>query len=94
MPPPNDGFFNRLADQAVGVAAESRYVSTQPADPADRNHITRLDVVFKTDPFSEASLAALEQVHETFKRAAGARAAAGRGPPRSASPARPRRSTT
>ena len=60
---PDRGFFNRFAGQAVGVAAESRYVGTQPADAADRNHITRLDLVFKTDPFSEASLHALEEVH-------------------------------
>ncbi len=65
----NSGFLNRIAGSAVSLGAESRYVGTQPASPADRNHITRLDLVFKTDPFSEASLQSLEEVQATLRSA-------------------------
>jgi RND superfamily putative drug exporter len=61
--------FERLADQAVRIAAESRYVSTKPRRAADVNHIARLEIVFKTDPFSESSLAALEEVRAMLGRA-------------------------
>ncbi|HEU5115529.1 MAG TPA: MMPL family transporter, partial [Isosphaeraceae bacterium] len=40
----------------------AHYVSTQPKDQADRNHITRLDVVFGSNPFSEESLESLDRV--------------------------------
>jgi len=63
------GFFNRLAEQAINSAVESRYVSINPARGPDRNHITRIDIVFKTDPFSEASLQALDQVHAVLRAA-------------------------
>jgi RND superfamily putative drug exporter len=63
------GILNRLADQALSAGADSRYVSTRPVAPADRNHITRIDVVFKTDPFSEASLSALEEVYAVLRAA-------------------------
>jgi putative drug exporter of the RND superfamily len=69
-PPANSGFLNRLAGTAVSLGAESRYVGTQPASSVDRNHITRLDLVFKTDPFSEPSLRALEEVQDTLRAAA------------------------
>ena len=98
--PPDGGaersLLNRIASQAVAVAAESRYVSTQPALPADRNHITRLDVVFKSDPFSEASLRALEEVRDKLRKSAavdGQPLAGGVTPP-SVSPAQARCSTT
>jgi putative drug exporter of the RND superfamily len=67
---PDDGFLNRLAGQVVSAAVESRYVSTAPADRADRNHITRFDVVLKSDPFSESSSETLEQVYNVLKAAA------------------------
>ncbi len=67
---PDSGFINRFAGQAAGVVAESRYVGIQPAAAVDRNHITRFDLVFKTDPFSEASLQALEQVQTLLQSAA------------------------
>jgi putative drug exporter of the RND superfamily len=69
---PDAGLVNRFASQAVGLAAESRYVGTRPALAADRDHITRLDVVFKSDPFSEASLRALVEVREKLQTAASA----------------------
>ncbi len=48
---------------------ESRYVSVRPLQAEDANHITRLDIVFKTDPFSEASLEALDRVRQTLEEA-------------------------
>ncbi len=68
-PAASDGFFNRMAGQALITAAESRYVSTRPAQAADRGHITRFDVLFDTDPFSAASLVALERVYEMLQQA-------------------------
>jgi RND superfamily putative drug exporter len=41
---------------------DARYVSMAPAHPEDLNHITKIDVVFNNDPFSEASLNGLEEV--------------------------------
>jgi RND superfamily putative drug exporter len=64
------GLFGRLADQAVRLGAEMRYVSLQPTERSDLNHITRFDIVFQTDPFSEASLQALEHVREVLQHAA------------------------
>ena len=51
------------------MAAESRYVSLKPAKRADLNHITRFDIVFKTDPFAEPSLETLEQVRDVLQTA-------------------------
>jgi RND superfamily putative drug exporter len=71
-PAPPQGFLNRLAGQAVRTGVLSRYVSTRPAVETDRNHITRIEVVFETDPFSGSSLQALERVHETLRGATAA----------------------
>jgi RND superfamily putative drug exporter len=65
----NQGFMKRLAQEALRAAAESRYVSLTPKAPADRTHITRLDLVFGTDPFSAQSLDTLESVQREFKAA-------------------------
>ena len=64
------GLFGRIADLPLQIGAESRYVSVKPADPADANHITRFDIVFKTDPFSQTSLEALDRVRQTILAAA------------------------
>jgi RND superfamily putative drug exporter len=64
-PPRTDrGLFRQFADNALKTAADARYVSTRPKLSADRNHLTRLDVVFKTDPFSMASLQSLDRVNQ------------------------------
>jgi RND superfamily putative drug exporter len=71
-PPVRDSeksFVQRLADQAMRAAADSRYVSTNPSDRVDLNHITRFDIVFKSDPFSPTSLAALDAVLQTLSTA-------------------------
>ena len=65
----SQGILGGLTNRAVGAAAESRYVGTRPTRESDRNHITRLDVVFKADPFSAESLATLERVDETLHSA-------------------------
>ena len=62
--------FEWLAGQMVRIAAEPRYVSVNPRQAADLNHITRFEIVLKTDPFSESSLQALEDVRATLRRAA------------------------
>jgi RND superfamily putative drug exporter len=59
-------FFSRFDDVALRLGAASRYVSLQPTELPDLNHITRFVIVFKTDPFSEASLEALERVREVL----------------------------
>lgn len=69
--PSERSFIGRMTDSAVRLAAESRYVSVRPADPADAEHITRLDIVFKTDPFAEPSLEALDRVRQTIADASG-----------------------
>ena len=67
VPDSEKTFLQRLADQAMRAAADSRYVSTQPGDKADLNHITRFDIVFKSDPFSPTSLASLDAVNRLYR---------------------------
>ena len=66
---PEAGLINRLAGHALNIASESRYVSVKPLRGEDRDHITRFDVLFKTDPFSESSLHALERVADLLRAA-------------------------
>jgi RND superfamily putative drug exporter len=68
-PATGKSLFKRLTDQVVRMAAEPRYVSVRPMQAADLNHITRMEIVLKTDPFSESSLQALEGVRATLRRA-------------------------
>ncbi|MGO8897541.1 MAG: MMPL family transporter [Isosphaeraceae bacterium] len=62
-------FLQRLADQAMRAATDSRYVSTNPLNKADLNHITRFDIVFRSDPFAPSSLESLEDVREVLNAA-------------------------
>jgi RND superfamily putative drug exporter len=64
--------FARLGDQLLRAGAESRYVSLSPSKRSDLNHITRFDIVFKTDPFSEAGLEALERARDVLQTASAA----------------------
>lgn len=52
--------FNREINQQV----QGNYVSINARDKADRGHITRVDVVFKTSPFAAASLETLDRVRK------------------------------
>jgi RND superfamily putative drug exporter len=63
------GLLARLANRAVDVAAEARYVATAPRETTDAGHITRIEVVFRTDPFSESSLRTLQEVDSTLRLA-------------------------
>ena len=69
VPDKDKTFLQRLADQAMRAAADSRYVSTNPLNKADLNHITRFDIVFRSDPFAPSSLEALEDVREVLNAA-------------------------
>jgi RND superfamily putative drug exporter len=63
---PERTLLQRLANQAMRAAADSRYVSTRPAEKADLNHVTRFDIVFRTDPFSALSLDSLDSVRQVL----------------------------
>jgi RND superfamily putative drug exporter len=70
LPPPDPtNFVQRFMAQTMRVAVDSRYVSITPMKPEDREHITRIDVVFRSDPFSDAALVALEKAYATVKEA-------------------------
>jgi RND superfamily putative drug exporter len=64
-----ESLFARLADRVLRMAAEARYVATNPRQTADVNHITRVEIVFDTDPFSETSLQTLQDVSSTLRHA-------------------------
>ena len=66
---PPEGFWRRSAEIAQRPFVDPRYTSTAPANPADLNHITRIELIFRSDPFSEASLKALEEVREIVRKA-------------------------
>ena len=65
-----ESFQERLADRVRRPFVDPRYASTAPVAAADLNHITRLDLIFHTDPFSDPSLKALEQVRRITREAA------------------------
>ncbi len=64
---PAEGFFRKNAEILQRPLVDPRYVSTNPADPADLNHITRIDLIFQSDPFSDPSLKALEAVRQVIR---------------------------
>ncbi|OJW21482.1 MAG: hypothetical protein BGO49_13505 [Planctomycetales bacterium 71-10] len=66
MPESEMNFLQKMADRALRAAADGRYVSVKPKDGEPPNHITRLDVVFASDPFSKQSLDALSSVEESL----------------------------
>jgi RND superfamily putative drug exporter len=69
IPDSEKNLLQRLADQAMRAAADSRYVSVKPASKDDLNHITRFDIVFRSDPFSPESLDGLDQVQQVLTAA-------------------------
>lgn len=76
-PAPSSGFLQNMArriQRDVGTAAlragaDPRYVGINPSDPADYNHITRIEVIYRSDPFSPKSIGTLRQVHEVVREA-------------------------
>ena len=65
-----ESFQERLFDQVRRPFVDPRYVSTEPVEQADLNHITRVDLIFKSDPFSDPSLKSLEDVRRVVAEAA------------------------
>ena len=65
--------FARIRDQTTDSLVRSQsdpiYVGTK-AKGADRNHITKIDLVFKTSPFATASLQTLDQARRVVADAA------------------------
>jgi RND superfamily putative drug exporter len=77
--PADESFLQRLnrlrleAQRTAGLAAlragaDPRYVSTAAAEPY-RNHIARIEVVFRTDPFTPASMSTLVEVFRQARAA-------------------------
>ena len=64
-----ESWRERISDWGRRPFVDPRYVSTAPAESTDLNHITRIDLVFRSDPFSDASLKSLEQVRRITKDA-------------------------
>ena len=69
VPDKDKTLAQRFAEQVMRAATDSRYVSTNPLNKADLNHITRFDIVFRSDPFAQSSLEALEDVREVLNAA-------------------------
>jgi RND superfamily putative drug exporter len=68
VPPPTQrNLLFQVRDRALKAATDARYVSTNARAESDRKHICRLDVVFKSDPFSTASVQTLDRVHEALR---------------------------
>ena len=61
-----ESWRERLADQVRRPFVDSRYVSTAPTDGEDLNHITRIDLIFQSDPFSDRSLRSLAAVRQVL----------------------------
>jgi len=59
---PNRSFQQRVIEATGRPLIDPRYVSISPDKAKDKDHITKIDVVFKNDPFSESSLNGLERV--------------------------------
>jgi len=70
VPENEKSFLQVVAERAMRAAADGRYVSIKPAEAQDQDHITRFDIVFKTDPFSKPSRDALNRVNEALHAAA------------------------
>ncbi len=56
--------IEQAKQRAIQAGIVDHYVSTAARDEADRNHITRIDVIFDASPFSEESLDDLEAVRD------------------------------
>jgi RND superfamily putative drug exporter len=66
---PKASFQQRMLDITARPLADPRYVSVAAADPRDADHITRIDVVFKSDPFSDEGMTTLDRVSATVREA-------------------------
>ncbi len=66
-----ESFRERLADKVRRPFVDPRYVSTAPLEGKDLNHITRIDLIFQSDPFSERSLRSLAEVRKILADSSG-----------------------
>jgi RND superfamily putative drug exporter len=60
-------FRDKILRRGYRIAADPRYISTQSTKAADNDHITKIDLVLKYDPFAETSLHALDDVRKVVK---------------------------
>ena len=67
-----DTLRERIADRVRRPVVDPRDVATAPADAADLNHITRIDLIFQADPFSDRSLRTLAEVRRVLTSTTGA----------------------
>ncbi len=73
-PNPFSAIFDRgqqVLARATQAQVDEHYVSTRAKLGDDRDHITRLDVVFRSSPFSVESLRSLDQVRQALASAQG-----------------------
>lgn len=68
---PANNFADTFLQRMARPVADPRYVSVKPAASKDRDHITRLDVIFRSDPFSPESMSTLQEVRRLAVDAAG-----------------------
>ena len=61
-----ESWRERIADQVRRPFVDPRYVSIAPIVPKDLNHITRIDLIFQSDPFSDRSLRSLAEVRKVL----------------------------
>ena len=61
-----ESWRERIADQVRRPFVDPRYVSNVPVDGKDLNHITRIDLIFQSDPFSDRSLRSLAEVRKVL----------------------------
>ena len=64
-----ENFRERFADQIRRPFVDPRYVATAPVESKDLNHITRIDLIFQSDPFSDRSLRSLADVRQVVNAA-------------------------
>jgi RND superfamily putative drug exporter len=63
--------LERRLDSVIRPPIDARYVGVKPLNKTAPDQITRLDVVFKTEPFSAESLRSLDDVMRTVQAAIG-----------------------
>lgn len=55
--------LNKAKEKTISGVIESRHISTLPTNADDLGHITRIDLVFDTDPFATSTVVNLQDIH-------------------------------
>ncbi|MFM7132280.1 MAG: MMPL family transporter, partial [bacterium] len=55
--------LNKAKDKTISGVIESRHISTLPTISEDLGHISRIDLVFDTDPFATSTVVNLQDIH-------------------------------